>query len=249
MSTSPPPPPRLQSGRLGHCIQSSVFEKSAAPVARVRALKHSERWTAEGQGELKCRPLCNLSSTTFSSFFLLILYTFVKRCFNWHKEKKLSGYLSACSCSMSSGLIFSPMFLSVILLLCVFTSWSLSFFWASVSLCLLVSLSSSSLPASPSAQRHPIPHWLPVLCCVLSLSSLSSYLHLPVVGPSPDLSLSAALSSALTSKVLYVCFVNYEIKISTKQYSFSLENKTVKVHQKTGTFSTNQKIVVVLRYL
>lgn len=150
---------------------------------------------------------------------------------------------------MSSGLIFSPMFLSVIPLLCVFASWSLSFFWASVSLCLFVSLSSSSLPASPSAQRHPIPHWLPVLCCVFPLSSLSSYLHLPVVGPSPDLSLSAALSSALTSKVLYVCFVNYEIKISTKQYSFSLENKTVKVHQKTGTFSTNQKIVVVLRYL
>lgn len=67
---------------------SSVWKEkqfSAAPVAKLWALKQSKRRTAERQAMLNCWPLCHRSSTTSSSLFLLP-YTFVKCPFNWHKE-------------------------------------------------------------------------------------------------------------------------------------------------------------------
>lgn len=189
-----------------HSVFSVWKEKqfSATPVARLWALKHSVRWTTEGQGELKCRPLRNLSSTTSFFLFLLLLYTFLKCCFNWHKEKKLALWGPApLSCQWSK-------FVSLLFLVrhssSAFDPWALpSFLFLSASLCFF----KLPLSASPSAQHQPIPHWLPVL--FLPSSFLLVYLFTSPCCLPPLLTRlhCAALSSALTSHCLYVCFVEW----------------------------------------
>lgn len=182
-----------------HSVFSVWKEKqfSATPMARLGALKHSVRWTREGQGELKCRPLRNLSSTSFF-LFLLLLYTFLKCCFNWHKEKKASFVGPApLSCQLSK--CFSLLFL-VHHSSSAFDSWALPSF-----LCFSQPFSvSSSSRSLPLLQLNTSLFPTDCLCCFsLPLSSLSTYLHLPVVSPHSWLVSTAPLSPRLWLQTVY----------------------------------------------
>lgn len=122
-------------------------------------------------------------------------------------------------CPSSLFSVSLPLELSLLFSVLLFLSASLFLFPQALSLCL-------SFSSKPSHS--------PLIACVVSPFLFSSCLVIYMSLLSPP---CAALSSALTSKVLYVCSVNYEMKISAKQYKFSLEKNTiVKVHQRTGTF-------------
>ena len=141
-------------------------------------------------------------------------------------------YLTACSCYLSIEFIFSlpvprP---SPLCPVAFFFFPSCAF----VSVCFL----KLTLSACPPAQRHPIPHWAPVLFSPF-LFTPCLVIYIPLL--SPPVSLALLSSSAVTSKVLYVRLVNYVMKISTKQYRLSLGNKIMWVHAKTGTCTNAKK--------
>lgn len=170
--------------------------------------------------------------------FPLLLYTSLKCCFNWHKEKKLPIIWAPApvSCQMST---FSSLqflvhyFYSVSLILKLSLSLAL-FISLCFSGCFLKLLVSASLL---NTRLFPTD----CLCCFpLPLSSLSTYLHLPVVSTAPDSLLWTALCLALTSKLLYVASL----------FRYEYRNQTVLIHcswestgsnQKAVRFSTNKK--------
>lgn len=182
----------------------------------------------------KCRPLCNLSSTTSSrsSTSCVPLHSAVLIDTEKGRRKWLIWLPAPVTCQLSS---FFSLPVSCPSLLCPIPFFSLlrfcfCLFPQALALCLCLSCSST-------------PSHSPLSACVVfsrPLRSLSGYLHLPVISP-PFLSLVLLSSSAVTSKVLYVCLVNYVMKISTKQYRLGLGNKTMRVHAKTGTRCTNVK--------
>lgn len=186
-----------------------------------------------GRASRKCRPLCNLSSTTSSG-------SSFSPCVPSHSavlidtEKGEKSDLSDCLLLLPVNWVhFFPSCPSSV------TSVSCRLFFfpscAFVSVCFL----KLTLSACPPAQRHPIPHWAPVLFSPF-LFTPCLVIYIPLLSP-PPVSLALLSSSAVTSKVLYVRLVNYVMKISTKQYRLSLGNKIMWVHAKTGTCTNAKK--------
>lgn len=117
---------------------------------------------------------------------LLLLYTFVKCCFNWHLEKKALVIWLPASVSCQLNWFFSVLFLVhhfVSLCFCLTRCPCSSLYFS-------IQLSSITFPND---------------CFSLCLSSLSSYLHILVFFPSPMLSplVCSLLSSNLKKKLLF----------------------------------------------
>lgn len=112
---------------------------------------------------------------------LLVLYTFVKCCFNWHLEKKLSRYLAACFCFMSIELIFFPSVPrpSFRFFVPLPHEVSLLFYVFLFLLHLYIFSSSLCLPSFRTTASHS-----PMIVFLHVLPLLSSYLHILVFCPS-----------------------------------------------------------------
>lgn len=180
------------------------------------------------RGRAKMSPFSQPQLSNIFFRFLLLLYTSLKCCFNWHIEKKLSIIWAPApvSCQMSkfSSLQFRVhYFYSVSLIL----KRSLSLF-SFLSASLAVFSISWSLPLCSG--------YSPLIACVLSpfLFPLCLLICISLLSP-PLLTclLWTALCLALTSKLLYV----------TSLLRYEYRNQTVLIHCAWESTDSNQKAV------